>query len=241
MNVGADTGGLEATHDAAIADTGLLEREDLLGQDGVVFDPVDLGDADDLARTVAESCGVDDDVHGRGDLLADRAHRQLVAGHQDHRLEAPQHVLAGCWRGRSRASPRGRSSWPGSCPAPRRHDTRRPRCGPAACGAQLRSRSRMVISPVPSRFAGRASSVTTWRWLQLQLRSVLDGDDALLVGDERGQHVERRRLAGTGAAGEEDVEPRLDTGLEEVEHLGRGGAEVDQVVDGELGARTCGR
>ena len=41
--------------------------------------------------------------------------------------------------------------------------------------------------------------------LELELGGVLDGDDALVVGDERRQHVERRRLAGAGAAGDDDV------------------------------------
>ena len=78
---------------------------------------------------------------------------------------------------------------------------------------------------------------------QLELGGVLDGDDALVVGDERRQHVERRRLAGAGAAGDQDVEPAparrprggsADTGVRR--------AEVDQVLDrvgvlGELSDR----
>jgi hypothetical protein len=72
---------------------------------------------------------------------------------------------------------------------------------------------------------------------ELQLGGVLDGDDALVVGDERGQHVQRGRLARAGTAGDEDVEPCLHAGLQEVEHLGRGGAEPDEVVDGERRGR----
>ena len=67
---------------------------------------------------------------------------------------------------------------------------------------------------------------------ELELGGVLDRDDALAVGDERGQHVERRRLAGARAARHEDVESRLDAGADEVEHLGRRRAEADQVGDG---------
>ena len=52
--------------------------------------------------------------------------------------------------------------------------------------------------------------------VELELGGVLDGDDALVVGDERRQHVERRGLAGAGAAGDEDVEPAADAGVEEV-------------------------
>ena len=46
------------------------------------------------------------------------------------------------------------------------------------------------------------------RLLELQLGGVLDGDDALVVGDRRRQDVEQRRLARAGAAGDEDVAPR---------------------------------
>ena len=52
--------------------------------------------------------------------------------------------------------------------------------------------------------------------VQPELGGVLDGDDPLVVGDERRQHVEGRGLAGAGAAGDEDVEAALDAGLEQV-------------------------
>ena len=41
---------------------------------------------------VLEARLVDDQVDGGGDLLADRPQRQVDAGHQDHRLEAGEHV-----------------------------------------------------------------------------------------------------------------------------------------------------
>ena len=62
-------------------------------EDLVVLDAVDLGDVDDLAGAVLEPGGVDDDVDGGRHLLADRPQRQLVAGHQHHGLEPPEHVL----------------------------------------------------------------------------------------------------------------------------------------------------
>ena len=42
-------------------------------------------------------------------------------------------------------------------------------------------------------------------WLSLQLGGVFDRDDALAVRNEIRQHVEQRRLAGAGAAGDDDV------------------------------------
>ena len=85
-------GRLQLAEDLAVAEVGLPEREDLLGKDLVVLDAEDLDDADDLPRAVAEPGRVDDDVDRGRDLLPDRPHRQLVAGHEDHRLDAPEHV-----------------------------------------------------------------------------------------------------------------------------------------------------
>ena len=57
-------------------------------------------------------------------------------------------------------------------------------------------------SPLPSMFGGRVSSETTCGCCELQLGGVFDGDDALVVGDAPRQHVEQRRLARAGAAGD---------------------------------------
>src|SRR5918992_6172181 len=48
----------------------LLETEDLLHGDDVPFHAGDLGDADDLAGAVRQPRLLDDDLDGRGDLLA---------------------------------------------------------------------------------------------------------------------------------------------------------------------------
>ena len=68
---------------------------------------------------------------------------------------------------------------------------------------------------------------------ELELGRVLDRDDPLVVGDERREDVEGRRLAGAGAARDEDVEAGLDAGPQELEHLRRRRPEADEVVDGE--------
>src|SRR5215208_281247 len=83
-----DTRRPQLTLDSTLPERGLLEREDVLGQDLVVLDPVDLGDVDDLAAAVLEPGRVHDEVDRGGDLLANRPERHLVAGHEDHRLEA---------------------------------------------------------------------------------------------------------------------------------------------------------
>ena len=47
--------------------------------------------------------------------------------------------------------------------------------------------------------------------LELELLGVFDGDDALVVGDEGGEHVEQRRLPGAGTAAHDHVQPTTDT------------------------------
>src|SRR5664280_1755877 len=87
-----DAGRLEAALDLALDDARLLEDEDVLHHDHVAFHPLDLGDVRDTPRSILEPGLVDDEVHGGGDLLADGAERKVYAGHQDHRLEAGEHV-----------------------------------------------------------------------------------------------------------------------------------------------------
>src|SRR5450759_3944914 len=87
-----DPGRLEYPLDLSVSYTGLLEGEDVLGEDFVVFDPVDLGDVDDLAGAILEAGCMDDQVDGGGDLFADRPQRQLISGHEYHRFESAEHV-----------------------------------------------------------------------------------------------------------------------------------------------------
>ncbi len=97
----------------------------------------------------------------------------------------------------------------------------------------LRSRSRIVISPVLSRFGGRDSSVTTCTWrscssaassiVMIRSSSGMNDDMTLRVvvlPDPVPPETKMFRRASTQA-------------LQEVEHLGGRGAEADQVVDRE--------
>src|SRR5664279_1577696 len=67
----ADAGRLEATLDLAFDDARLFEDEHVLHDDDIAFHTLDLGDVHDLAGTVLEAALLDDEVHRRGDLLAD--------------------------------------------------------------------------------------------------------------------------------------------------------------------------
>ncbi len=66
---------------------------------------------------------------------------------------------------------------------------------------------------------------------EAKLLGVLDGDDALVLGDEGRHDVQQRRLAGTGTAGDHHVECAAHARVEEVRNLRRHRVEVDEVVD----------
>ena len=145
----------------------------------------------------------------RGDLLADGPQRQVHAGHQHHRLEAGEHVARACWRAPWSCEP----SWPVfmawsmSSASPPRHSPTMMRSG--RMRRALRTRSRIVIVALALDVGRARLQRHDVRLLQLQLGGVLDGDDALVVRDERRQDVQQRRLARAGAAGDDDVQACL--------------------------------
>src|SRR5436190_1102621 len=69
-----------------------LEAIQLLQRDHVGLHSLDLGDRYHLARAVVDPLEVQNEVDGRCDLLADRPQRQVVAGHQHHRLQARERI-----------------------------------------------------------------------------------------------------------------------------------------------------
>src|SRR5215217_2235337 len=102
-------------------------------------------------------------------------------------------------------------AWSMSSASPDRHSPMMTRSG--RMRRQFLTRSRWLISPLPSTLLGR----------------VLDRDDPLVGGDVAGEAVEQRRLAGAGAAGDQDVGPGLHGGRQEVHDGRREGAVADQV------------
>jgi hypothetical protein len=73
--------------------------------------------------------------------------------------------------------------------------------------------------------------------LDLQLGRILDGDDPLVRRDERREQVEQRRLAGAGAAGDQDVGARPHTRAQEIQGRSTQRAQPHQVVGGQQLAR----
>src|SRR3990170_3702402 len=92
---GPDARSLEvALHPALGVDPYLFEPEEVLHGDYLALHAGDLGNVDDPSGAVAETGDLDHHVNGRGYLLADGAHRQGQAGHQDHVLDTGQAVAS---------------------------------------------------------------------------------------------------------------------------------------------------
>ena len=68
---------------------------------------------------------------------------------------------------------------------------------------------------------------------EAEFGGVLDGDDALVGGDEAGEEVEEGRLARSRAAGDDDVLAHPDARLHELGGVVRPGSEADEILGGE--------
>ena len=122
-------------------------------------------------------------------------------------------------------------AWSMSSASPERHSPTMMRSG--RMRSALRTRSRIGIAPLPSMFGGRDSSVTTCSWRSwssaassiVTIRSSFGMNDdstlsVVVLPEPVPPETKMLRRASTHA-------------LEELEHLGRRGAEPDQVVDRE--------
>ena len=184
----------------------------------------------DATGAVPEAGELHDAVDGGRDLLADGPDREVEAGHQDQRLQTGEGVTRGVGVDRGDRAVVTRvhglehvERLSGTTLAD--HD---------AVGAHAEG----VLDQITDRDLALALDVrgTSLQGqhvvlVQLELLCIFHRDDALVCGDEGGEHVQRGRLAGTGTARHEDVELADHHGLEEPGRGGVQGAEPDQVVD----------
>ena len=105
-------------------------------------------------------------------------------------------------------------AWSMSSASPPRHSPTMMRSG--RMRRALRTRSRMATWPLPSMFGGRVSSRTTWSWWSWSSTASSMVTMRSSSGMNDGQDVQQRGLAGAGAAGDQDVQPAADAGLEEL-------------------------
>ena len=224
-----DAGGAEAAEHLAVRrHAGALEQEDVLHGDHVVLHAGELGDRRDPAGAVRQARDLDDQVDGRGDLLAHGALRQLQAGHRHHRVEAVERVARAVGVDRRQAAVvagvHGLQHVQRLGAADLADDDA---IGPHAqrVDDQVALLDRALALDV-RRPGLEADDVAL---PQHQLGGVLDGDDPLAFRDEAGEHVQQRRLAGAGAAADDDVQPAGDGRDHEVEHRAGQRLAIDQV------------
>src|ERR1035438_3512201 len=91
----ATCGGTPISCLAVWSDALLVEGEDLLHADDVLFHAGDLRDACNFASTVAHTGGLHHDGESRGDLLANGFFGQIHIAHGDHGLESGDGVAGG--------------------------------------------------------------------------------------------------------------------------------------------------
>ncbi len=177
------------------------------GRDAVVLVPVRVEDGDlaDPTRTVGGAGQLDDAVDGAVDLVLQRLVRDLDLGHGGQRLEPHQRVLGavGVHGGERAVVTRGHGleHVEGLAAAHLADDD--------AVGAHAQGVAYEVADgdAAVALDVGRARfEADDVRLLELEFGGVLDGDDALALGDEPGERVQQGRLAGARRPGDDHVE-----------------------------------
>ena len=188
-----------------------------------------LGDVRDPARAVAEARDLHEQVDRRGDLLPDGPHPHVGVGHAHHHLQAAHRVArrVGVDRGQRAVVARVHGL----------QHVQRLFAAHLAHDDAVRPHTQGVDDQLPDVDGALALQVGRPRFharhvrlLQLQLGRVFDGDDALVLRNVAGERVQQRGLAGAGTAGDDDVQPRLDAALQQLQHALGHGQLLDQVL-----------
>ena len=206
-----------------------LELEDVLQGHDIGLHPLHLGDLHHAARPVLQPLQVHDQIQRARHLSADGLQRQVVAGHQHHRLDARERVAGAVGvDGRERAVVAGVHRLEHVQRLGATHLADDDPVGPHAQRVphQLADGDlTLALDVVRARLEPQHVTL-----VQLQLGGVLDRDDALVVGHRRGQGIQERGLAGAGAARDQDVQLGADAAAEKV-HRGLGQrSDPDHVV-----------
>ena len=205
-----------------------LELEELLEGDDLPLHPLHLGDLDDTTGTVVEPVELDDELERRRDMAPNCTERQLVAGHQHHRLEAVERVPR-----RVRMDGRERAL---VARVHRLEHVERLGAADLADDDPIGPHAQRVPDEVADRDLAFALDVLRAGLEadhvplgELELGRVLDRDDPVAVGNCRRQRVQECGLARPRAARDEDVELGADAVLEELRRLFRKRPDLDQL------------
>ena len=190
---------IASLNDARVTDPGAHEAEDLVHGHDAAFHAHDLLDAQHLSRTVRHARDVDHDLERGNDLLADGLVRKVVTRHEHEVLESMERVPrpVGVERGERSVVPRvhGLEHVQHLVPSDLTdHDPVGPHAERVPNQLALRDRS------LPLDVGGPRLQAHHVRLLELELRGILDGDDALAVGDVPGKDVQQGGLTCAGTA-----------------------------------------
>src|SRR5579875_389082 len=210
----------------------VVEEEQVLEDDHVAFHPLHLGHVGDPPGSVAQAAQVDYDVERGGHLLPDGAHGELESRHQGHRLQPGQGVPGAVGvHGSQRTLVAG---------VHRLEHVQRLTGADLTDDDPVRAHPQGVPHEVPDghlpsplRVGRTGLEAEDVLLVELQLLGVLDGDDPLVLRDERRQDVEQRGLPSAGAPRDQDDESAEHAGFDELPRRGGEGAEADQVLDAE--------
>ena len=215
-----------------VIDKEILQRHDL------AFDADHFGDVGDLARAVAHARGLNNDVNRGGDHFPDGLAWEIVAAHQDHAFQAAQTLARRIGVERSHgavvAGVHGLEQVEGF------------RAAHLADDDPVRAHAQAVLDGVAHGHLALTFEVRRARLqahhmglLQLQLRGVLAGDDALVRLDIDGQAVEQGRLPRAGAAGNQHVAAHSADDREQRTPFGADGPYPDELVEREAVPPDC--
>ncbi len=186
----------------------------------------------DPTRTVTEALQLHDHVDRRGDLLTNRPHRKVVAGHEDQRLESAEGVArVVCVQGGERAvvARVHRLQHVKGLTRPALADHDAVRTHPKRVLDQVANADLTLAFHVRRPGLEREHVIL----VELQLLGVLDRDDSFVGRNEGRQHVQHRRLTGSGTTRDDHVELADDAGLQEASRVDRQRAEADEVIDSQ--------
>ena len=206
-----------------------LEGENFLHGDDVSFHSRNLADAGYLASSIAEAAYLNDDGNRRGDLAANGNGRDIQIRHRYHGVQTgqgvPRRIGVNCRERPIVARIHGLQHIEGFLSAYLADDY------------AVWTHSQRVYDQLPLLNGALAFDVGApcfqshdMLLMQLQFRRVLDRHNSLSIGNVGGQHVEQSGLAGSGAAGDDDIQPRLHAANQQVQHGLRQRAIEDQIV-----------
>src|SRR6185312_9920947 len=211
---------------------GNFVNQKILQRDRFFFHTEHFGDVRNLARTIAQTRRLHDDVNRPADHLTNSLDRKRITTLHDHRFETAQCFAraVGVQRPHRTVVARIHSL----------QEVERFRSTNLADDDPLGPHTKTILDKIPHPDLAFAFEVRRTRFethnmrlLQLELGRIFASDDALIVIDRAGKAVEQCRLARTRAAGNDDVAPNPPDDLQHRFSLWRDRAEFHKLLESQ--------